>query len=530
MATMPEQSLQVLFHREEESWNAFGKRIAETAGEVIVVLSAGDDALASNQDLREQFLSEVAKHRSRVRIAVRHPALVSAARRKSMRVLDRTRLLRQALGKHPAASEAIGLFSPHLWRQHWRSRLQSMGLLTLPKLRIWTLIVLSFALFLFVFFKLLPSAEIRIWPRGDSTSQTANIFLVQSGAVAVPSHVRMVPLIPIITTVRKAITFDQISKQFIGKSAEVSMMIVNKTADDLSLREGTRLENQAGMVFKTSRRATVPANGSASVPAKAADLDVYDEIIGERGNVPAGLKWTLPALTVDDQKLIYGENRTAAQGGRTAYRTILQQKDLDIAKKRLEQELQAEASDREKQTVLQMNQAEPGRELRALTNDQLVKSTFTGFVLPTQLLNQPVTSVPVEGALVYTVFAYDAQSILQSVSADLESHVAEGKKILPDTVNLSHLDVRVFDYADDLSWIKATVEMVATEQFILDPLSPDGAKFAKKMRDDVVGLSTKDALRIIRNLPEVEKVEIKMWPPWSQQLPDIPSHISMTIH
>jgi hypothetical protein len=165
--------------------------------------------------------------------------------------------------------------------------------------------------------------------------------------------------------------------------------------------------------------------------------------------------------------------------------------------------------------------------LRLLTSDQLVKSTFTGFVMPLELLNQPVTSVSIEGGLEYKALAYDAVPVLDVVSKELASHISEGKRLLTETVDMKRLDLRVFDYADDLSWIKATVELTATEEFILDPLTPEGARFAKNIRSQVSGMLRQDAIRIIKNLPEVEKVDIRLWPPWDSTLPAIPSNISI---
>ena len=85
----------------------------------------------------------------------------------------------------------------------------------------------------------------------------------------------------------------------------------------------------------------------------------------------------------------------------------------------------------------------------------------------------------------------------------------------------------VIDYADDQSWIKLTVDLSATEEYVLDPLQPAGALFAKTIRELVAGMSRDEAVRIIRNLPEVETVSISQWPPWSRTLPRIGSHISI---
>jgi hypothetical protein len=334
------------------------------------------------------------------------------------------------------------------------------------------------------------------------------------------------PLIPIEVKLQRSLTFDQISKQFIGTDAEVPLTVINKGGDQASLKKGTRFRNQAGMIFRIEKSILVPQNGTMTVRAKADELDEYGEIIGERGNLPAGLQWEIPALSQADRKQLYGENRVPATGGKTAYRTVLQKADLDAAQRLLEQQLLADAKKQVDERVQSM-QLTSGKDLRLLSSDQLVKTTFSGFVLPVQLLNQPVAAITAQGGLTYRVCAYDADAILDLVRTELLSHIADDKRPLLDTADLKHLNLRVFDYADDRSWIKATIELTATEQFILDPLTPAGARFDKKVRETVAGLSRQDALRIINNFPEVEKADISLWPPWDTMLPTILSNISI---
>ena len=92
---------------------------------------------------------------------------------------------------------------------------------------------------------------------------------------------------------------------------------------------------------------------------------------------------------------------------------------------------------------------------------------------------------------------------------------------------MKRLVAHVIDYSKDLSWIKLTVDLTGTATYILDPLTPRGAVFAKNIRERISGLSTDDALRIVKNMPEVEDAEISLWPPWGNQLPSIPSHITV---
>jgi hypothetical protein len=208
----------------------------------------------------------------------------------------------------------------------------------------------------------------------------------------------------------------------------------------------------------------------------------------------------------------------------------LRQEDLDLAQKRLEQELLAAAKAEAEKRQKEYNKEHPDQHMILLIDARysaLVKLSYNDFVLPTESIGQEVNSVPIEGSIDYTIFAYDADSILQMLLAELKSHVREGRKLIDDQLERDQLVAHVIDYDDNLTWIKLTVDLTGTEEYILDPLSPTGALFGKNVREKVVGQPREDALRILRNMPEVERVEIKQWPPWQQILPRIASHISV---
>ncbi len=525
---MATASLTVLFPREEESATLFAKRMEESTGDILAVLSGAEHRLFPGENDLKEFVKTIAARKGRVRLATRDANVAALARGRGIRVLDKTRFLKQALKGHESAEEALRRFSPHVWRQELRTRLQAMGLLSLPKIRIWVLIGVSVSLFLFVVLKLLPSAEIRVWPREDAVNQTVNIFLVQTGAtVDLPQRVRIMPLVPITVRQKRSITFDQISKEFIGTSAEVPMTIINTSQERYSLRIGTRLMNQAGMIMKTLDPINIEAGEEKQIRTRADNVDLYGEIIGERGNVPAGLKWEFPGLAPEERTVIYGENRVPAKGGRTSYRTVLQQSDLDLAKKRLEQELLATAKQMVDEERTLRNSAQKSQNFEILYYEELTKIAYTDFTLPLQFLGEPVNSIPIEGSITYTSYAYDAKAILDMLSKELQSHVGYGRRLLEDTLTMGRMIVNVIDYSDDLSWIKLTVDLTGTEQFVLDTLSPAGARLNRKIREAVAGKRKEDAVRIVKNFPEVEKVQIVLWPPLTGTLPSILSHITI---
>ncbi len=173
--------ISVIFPQGEESWSALADRLRETEGEMLLILSGREHELLANPDARKQFIAHCKKVNQRLRVATKHPGITAEMRSSGIRVLDRTKFVRSILHNHPKQSEALRSFSPQLWRQQLKSNLQRMGLLSVPKLRIFSLLFLSMILFYVVGFKLLPSAEIRVRPRQEPVSQTVNIFLVQTG-------------------------------------------------------------------------------------------------------------------------------------------------------------------------------------------------------------------------------------------------------------------------------------------------------------------------------------------------------------
>lgn len=518
----------LLWRADDESWSAFCRRVREASGEILLVLSSTDNAILLQEEERSAFVQECASIRYRLRLASKEPLVIRAAQREGIRVLDRTRKLRAVLAGHARSAEALRHFSPSLWRQQWRSRLQTAGLLSVPKIRIWILLLLSGGLFSFVIFRLLPSADIRVWPREDIVTQTMNILLVSSGStLPALSSVRTLPLTPITVRVRKSITFDDISPEFIGTDAETIMTIVNTSKEAYSFRTGTRLLNQAGMIFRLQEPVIVAAGERVAAAVTADHFDLYENVIGARGNVPAGLQWEIPGLSVPERKLVYGINEKPASGGTTAYRTVLQQGDLRNARKRLEQELLLTAKQliEEQRQVLNLD---GGRQIELLAKDDIILATYTGFILPVQFLGQAVLSVPIEGELHYTIPGYDLRHVQRTYSRELQAHTGDGKRLLPETVGIDPQKVIVIEFADDITWIKITVDIVGTEQFVLDPLTPSGATFGRKVREAIAGLSVSEAKRILRNFPEVERAEIRLWPPWGSALPEIPSNITIS--
>jgi hypothetical protein len=478
---------------------------------------------------RIEFFTELAPYGKRVTIAGHDRVLLVSSSERGLSTIETRDQMRRFLRGHPDQKKALRHYSSEKWQEWLSFGVSRLKILSVHRVSVTLLCIASGLLFLTVLFVALPSARIRIWPRLSLVSHTANVMLVSSGAVLELKPKNELPLIAIQSDIHRALTFNEISKKFMGENAEVEMTIINEADEPYSFRAKTRLANQAGMVFRTLESVTIPAAtliepGVVRVQARAMSHDLYDQIVGERGNVPAGLKWEILGIPLEERILVYARNTEAAVGGKTAYGTELRERDLELAKKQLEQELLREAKVRTEERVEEL-QEETGEHHVVLQYDVLTAQAFSGFVLPTDLIGESPSSIPVEGAFSYRVLSYSKDALLQILLPGLLQHVEDGQELIETSVMMEGISVHVIEYDDDLAWVKITAELTGKQRAILSVVSATGRAFGERVRDAIRGKSVQEAERIIQNFPEVDRVEVKVWPPWRRGLPSLVSNI-----
>lgn len=529
MSTPTSSSFTVLFLQEGESWHSYLHRLQQVEGMAVLVLCGREGDLIDRTVVLDEVVAACAARVESIVVVTGHRVIVAALQAADVTVLHTVKTVRATLKDHAALQDVLRCFAPHMWKQQLTSRLQRLGLLSMPRLRIFSLVLLSIILFYIVLFKLLPSAELTIHPRQEPVTQTVNIFLV-SGTGAkqgIPERVRSLPLIPVIADQTLVFTFDQISKEFTGISSTGRLTVINTSLEPYTFRAGTRFTNQAGMVFRSTASFDVAAGQEAMVSVVADPTDAFAQIIGERGNLPAGVKWEIPGLSEAEQSMILAENREPMTGGTTSFVTVLKSDDIDVARKRLQQELLVSARVQINEKVSHIQAQSVDSAIQLLAYDELTSIAYTEIRVPEELLGMQVSSVTLSGAIQLRMFAYDSAQIFLVLMQELRKHVRDGRHLVEEDIEYAQLVAHVIDYADDQSWIKLTVDLSATEEYALDPLQPMGALFAKNVRELIAGKSREEALRIVRNLPEVETVSLSQWPPWQRILPRIGAHISI---
>ena len=521
-------------------------QVSETLGEVlqrVKEIDASDDVCTvfpknypeGSARLRQDFFALIKKRGGKTVLALHNHTLSSLASEKDIEVIEKRGELSAALEEHPDYESAIRHFSAFAWEEIFQKVSDRLQRLSVQRLRIWCLLVVSIILFFMVIFVAIPSSTIRVWPRVDLVNFTANVMLVSSGSVLeLHEGQHTLPLLPIKISVERSLTFDQVSKNFTGENAEVLMTVINESDELYSLRAGTRLVNQAGMIFRTLAPIDIPPAkglepGTVNVDSRADPEDLYGEIVGERGNVPAGLRWEFPGLSIEERKIVYARNVENAEGGITRYGSLVQEKDLKMAQLQIKQELLRAAKFRIEEEVESLR-ARSGEYYVVFAGSQyevLTSLSFSGITIPTQLVGETVSSIPIEGELTYMMLAYNKDALLHFLQKGLGKHVERGYTLVAESVDRDRVAVYVIEYDDDLEWVKITADLTGKQRSILSPFTVEGRIFQQRLRDMVQGKSVEEARRVIQNFPEVERVKISIWPPWQKLMPQIPNHIEV---
>jgi hypothetical protein len=514
-----------------ETLKALETALNNAAEEAIVIIGNDIQYLTEEED-RTHLIHTIHDAEQLITVASNDSVFTRQARRHHVIPITRYNAVKKKLENHPEQEEALRSFAPKLWQRSLKNKLQTSGLLTVPRARVLTLSIICILVFLFVFFRLLPGATIMVWPKEEAVSHTVNVFLLGDTSTGVtvgeiPEKATTQTMIPITVSTALSYTYTDISKAFAGTSSVVTMSVVNESFGPITLRKDTRFVNQAGMIFLLQESVVVPAEDERNVLTIANDKDDYGEIIGERGNVPAGLKWDIPGLSDSLQQVVYGENRVAASEGTTAFVPVVTAYDLKQAQKALEAQLLREANLLLEDKYIDV-QKELGIDLEVMNrtrHDALRVVEYSDVDINEGFIGQQMQSFPISATVTVTRFGFDKASILQQLRNEIITREEQYHNVISESLTIDNMEYHVIRYHDDLRWVKVTATLHAVEQTDLTPYSETGKEFRERLRTAIVGKPYDEALRITRNFQEVNHATISIWPPWHDLLPTVAANI-----
>lgn len=389
---------------------------------------------------------------------------------------------------------------------------------------IFGLLTSSAVLFFFIAYVALPGATILIEPASNVLSKAVNITLEPN-----PSDPRSLKSYEIETEVRTTITHPATGLITDDSSnASGNLTIINISGIDRPLVKATRFQTEDGIVFRLQEEVTVPAGtpespGTLVVYVLADALDANGVAVGERGNISAST-FFLPGLLEDTRDKLYAESYDAMTGGETVSRVRITEEDLIAAQLKLENELKGRVVPAlRKDALAQSNTL--GIDIKLLEDSDALIYGPALIELPYNLIGVEQESFEVTGSMTLTGVAYNHQDLFSILKGEMVSAQTPGKQLI--SVEEDTISLQVLEGDSATATFKITAQIQGIEEYEIDPDLEGGNALAEKIKEHIAGKTVEEAEAYIQNLPEVNSVEISVWPVWSPTIPNLSENIKI---
>ena len=397
---------------------------------------------------------------------------------------------------------------------------------------------LSLGLFFFISYIALPGAIIYVKPKFDNIEHSMNVTLAdkeKNQALLAQNDANVIASQVITTVTKQTKTFETASKRFDGTNAQGFITIINTSKDQWPLKDQTRFQTEEGIVFRIQDGVFVPGQkgntpGTLKVAVQADPLDIYQQPIGERGNI-GPTKFFLPGLSGYNQKIIWGESKDKMEGGITKYQQMVQKEDIDSAKKQIEDNLVLIAKEDLNRRLKEMNELN-NTHLVLLNSDAFLKTELQELKIPEGLEGSLQDKFEIFAQIQGVGIAYDSDQLFNLLKKNLKNRTHPDMQIRDSSLRPESITFETINneaYNENLGQIKITVSMKGIQEYVIDASLQAGLRFTNKIKERVVGLSREEAEAYLGNLPEVEKVEIKLWPFWINKIPRISDNIEVKL-
>ncbi len=396
-----------------------------------------------------------------------------------------------------------------------------------------SLVVVSVMILLIITYIALPGATVTLTPKSDVINTSVNVILADIEANRAELDIRPLHEIPsysITKKIQKALTYQARGMEFRGENARGTITVINVSDNSWPLVPKTRFQTGEGLVFRLQTAVNVPAKqgdkpGTLDVQVVADEKDVYEKVIGERGNI-GPTKFFLPGLSPENQKKLYAENKTAFSGGKTLVNKFITKEDLENAKKKMIEDLQAAAKVELEAEVKQKNEDQKTN-LALVTGRDAIATGEPKVTIPPNLEGQKLETFDIQGEMVASGVTYNKDELLSILTAELKLKKSPQKRLV--YIDENSLTYKIIDYDRNTKKIKVTATIQGREEYDISPERDNGDRLIKKIKEHIIGKEIKEAESYIQNLPEIDKVKIESWPAWAPTLPGIPDNIKIEI-
>lgn len=278
-------------------------------------------------------------------------------------------------------------------------------------------------------------------------------------------------------------------------TATGEITIYNKTSASQTLVKITRFITADGVLFRLANNVLVPANGQIIA-------GVYADGQGAAYNIGPS-KFTIPGLSAEKQKYIYGESAKAMTGGTRKIGVLaeadIKQAELDYLSKIKEQaKIKFASPDAGVKTVVDVKTGDTRASAKA--GDQVSEFFISG--------TSTLAMVSVKTADLNELVAKEVRG---KVDVSFEKVLSVGKE---PVISLANYDLE-----------KETARIAATQD-VLATIDVNGSRFAAS---NFFGKKKDEIERDIMGISHVVGVEVKFSPSWMRTAPSVGDRIKVIV-
>lgn len=381
------------------------------------------------------------------------------------------------------------------------------------------ILALSLAVFFLIAYVALPGATVNIVPASDVVTKAINVDIMKN-----PTNDRSLLAISLSSDSELTISHHASGFKSEGANASGNIIVHNDSTHSQPLIKSTRFQTVSGIVFRIQQDIEVPAGETLEVYVIADAIDANGQAVGDRGNIGPS-RFFLPALQLQASKdEIYGESTAYMTGGITEVTTFVTEDDITAAGQKLETALkEAALSALRKEALAKSN--ELNKTLALLEDSDVIQYATAKINFPRDIINKELESFEISGSLSISGVAYDRDALLTMLKNEIASTKTPGKQLIK--IDENSVSINVFEVNNNSLIYKLTAQIQGIEEYEINPELEGGSKLAKKIKEHIAGKSKEEAEAYIENLPEVNTVEIKIWPVWSPTIPSLADNIKI---
>ncbi|MBI4049328.1 MAG: hypothetical protein HY395_00725 [Candidatus Doudnabacteria bacterium] len=349
----------------------------------------------------------------------------------------------------------------------------------------------------------LPRANITIYARSETLNRDLDLKVDQA-ATATNLGSMTIPGKLFTKEVSETQNFRSSGTSFLGSKAAGKVLIYNGTSNTLTLRASTTtLESSGKKYFFTKDVTGIKPSSAQNNPNTP--VDVVAEQAGDSYNLAAGVKLTISNAALGNRPEVYAVVSDAISGGSATAKTVVSQEDLDKALEKITSDLIANVEK-------ELDSQTPGTKLIASGVEKEILAHTANKNAGDESDSFDLTVIArIKG------LTFNQQDVVSLLDQQINSVLADDKYIVEGGRKTAQTEFK----DKDLNLGKGTL---AVKYGTVVAYKVDAGNLARIL----AGKRSSEIKEILLSRPEVEQVDVKLWPFFARKAPRYNGKIYIT--